>query len=449
MSSCSIDELEAPCIEIKTWVKKKRAVLPASSTPTHSLYLSNLDDMIGTRFLTPTIYFYSRKDPLPHGGLGAGKVMRRALSQVLVPYYPLAGRLRDVGGGKLEVACTAAGAFFVEATTDLALEDLGSLAMPNPSWKPFVYCFPGEEHLTILDLPLLIAQVTYFKCGGFALGLRICHCICDGMGAMQFMNAWAEMVRGATFISINPCWEREKLKPRSPPLTQFKHMEFENIEDNSNLIALISKPQLVQKGFCFNHKFQASLKEQVFVESGMRCTTFEVMAAHVWRSWVRALQITPRDQEMRLTFATNGRSVLKSPIKEGFYGNFIGVACAMSTINELTTKPLSEIVHLVQMARKSISEEYIRSTIDYLEVKKPTKLEFSGKLGITHWTRFSLYETDFGWGIPIYAGPIDLSPFPQLCLFLPHHKESGSIIVCICLPLSSISSFKFFLMKKD
>lgn len=307
------------------------------------------------------------------------------------------------------------------------------------------------ENNSILIYLLATWQVTSFSCGGFSLGLRICHCLCDGFGAMQFVNAWAEMARGSATLSVFPCWEREFLKPRSPPSIQFPHVEFDHIEDTSNLKTLMAEDQghFVQKCFCFKRQHQLALKDQVLRESGLLCTTFESLAAHVWRSWIKALRISPGEQEMRLSFSANGRPMFEPPLKEGFYGNVIGIACAMSPAKDLTRKPLSEAVGLVQMARKSITEEYIRSTIDYLELQRPSRLEFSAKLGITQWTRFSLYETDFGWGRPVYAGPIDLSPTPQLCLFLPCVEDEDSIVVCMCLPRSSVSAFTRFLIQKD
>eukprot|EP01018_Ginkgo_biloba_P029897 Gb_33885 [translate_table: standard] len=455
MASCAyayVEELEGPSMDMKVSVEKISPVVPSATTPTHSLYLSNLDDMVGSRFLTPSVYFYTKSESCKNMN-SAGKAITEALSRVLVPYYPFAGRLRDAGRGKLEVVCTGEGALFVEAHTDMALADLSlNLGIPNASWKPLIYFFPEEpEHNKILYMPLVVAQITYFSCGGFSLGLRICHCLCDGIGAMQFVNAWAEMARGAATLSVNPCWERESLKPRSPPLIQFSHVEFEKIHDKSNLIKTIESGghEFIQKCFCLKRQYQMALKDQIYREAQLRCTTFDVLAAHVWRCWIKALNVSPGEQEMRLTFAANARSKFRPPLKDGFYGNLIGIACAMGTAEDVRKKALSETVRLVQAARKSITEEYIRSTIDYLEAERPTRLEFEAKLGITQWTRFSLYETDFGWGSPVYAGPIDLSPTPQVCVFLPHLQDSDSIVVCMCLPASSVSAFKRCLLQDD
>ncbi|KAK1692830.1 hypothetical protein QYE76_009527 [Lolium multiflorum] len=57
-------------------------------------------------------------------------VIRRALGEALVHYYPLAGRLREVEGRKLVVDCTGEGVLFVEADTDVRLAELERGAGP-------------------------------------------------------------------------------------------------------------------------------------------------------------------------------------------------------------------------------------------------------------------------------------------------------------------------------
>lgn len=425
---------------------------PVPAVPGSSLYLSNLDDVIGARVFTPTVYFYRSKD-LSSNREPVIKTLCDALASVLVPYYPLCGRLREAKNGKLELFFgkeEEQGALVVEAHSDMPLAELGDVTVPNPTWLPLIYRFPNEEPYKVIDMPLVIAQVTLFGCGGFSLGLRLCHCICDGFGAMQFLGAWAATAKtGKLVTNPEPCWEREFFKPRDPPMVKYPHSEFMRIEEGSSLTMSLWKSKLVQKCYRVSHKFQAQLKSL----AQLGCTTFDAMAAHVWRSWVKALDVKPQDYVLRLTFSVNARPKLKNPpLKEGFYGNAVCLACAMSPVSDLIKPCLQDTARLVREARLNVSEEYVRSTVDHIEVDRPRRLEFGGKLTITQWTRFSLYESaDFGWGRPIYAGPIDLTPTPQVCVFLPEGgaESSGTMVVCICLPESAAQKFTELLCLKD
>ncbi|KAM7509462.1 hypothetical protein LguiA_019915 [Lonicera macranthoides] len=61
--------------------------------------------------------------------------------------------------GKLEVLFEPEkGALMVEAHSEMALADLGDLAVPNPAWLTLIYRFPNEEPYKVIDMPLLIAQ---------------------------------------------------------------------------------------------------------------------------------------------------------------------------------------------------------------------------------------------------------------------------------------------------
>ncbi|KAG9159373.1 hypothetical protein Leryth_010928 [Lithospermum erythrorhizon] len=152
-----IEELNVPLLDIEVSIHNKTTILPAGSIPVShgdTLYLSNLDDMIGTRVFTPTTLF-----PIDSAILS------------------LSGRLRETGNGKLEVFFGPdQGVLFIEASTEMELESLGDLSVPNPAYISLIFEFPNEEPYKLIDMPLLIAQVTQFSCGGFSLGLRICHC---------------------------------------------------------------------------------------------------------------------------------------------------------------------------------------------------------------------------------------------------------------------------------
>ncbi|KAL3532410.1 hypothetical protein ACH5RR_005931 [Cinchona calisaya] len=452
-----IQELHFPDLDIPITIDHITPVLPSSPIPAShgdTLYLSNLDDMIGSRVLTPTVYFF-QSNSLCQNPKSVTTVLREALARVLVPYYPFSGRIREAKNGKLEVFFgPEQGALLTEAHTEVSLANLGDLAVPNPAWKTLIYRFPDEQYFQVVNMPLLIAQVTQFSCGGFSLGLRVCHCLCDGPGAMQFINAWAATAKaGSLVVNPKPCWDREIFQPRNPPKVEHPHTEFRIMDDGSTFTKSLWEVKPIQKCFRISREFQAHLKSLAQSVGNLPCTTFDSMAAHVWRSFVEALDVKPLDYELRLTFSVNARPKLKEqPLKDGYYGNAFCVACATSTVSSLRNGCLSDTAERVSEARLSMTEDYLRSTIDFVEVYRPKSLDSRGKLSITQWTRFSLYEhADFGWGRPIYAGPIDLTPTPHFCILLPEGGADSeeAMLLCLCLPESASIRFGELLSLKE
>ncbi|KAH7849066.1 hypothetical protein Vadar_012448 [Vaccinium darrowii] len=81
-------------------------------------------------------------------------VGQEALSKVLVPYYPAAGRLTMDSDGRLVVHCTDEGAVFVEAKADCTIEDIGN---DTVAMERLVYDTPSAKHL--IEVPPLAAQL--------------------------------------------------------------------------------------------------------------------------------------------------------------------------------------------------------------------------------------------------------------------------------------------------
>ena len=99
-------------------LKESTIVRPAQDTPKGSLFNSNLDLLI-TRYHIPTVYYYK-----PNGCsnfFDPGK-LKEALSKILVPFYPIAGRLGLDENGRLEIICNAEGVLFIEAETTSVMD---------------------------------------------------------------------------------------------------------------------------------------------------------------------------------------------------------------------------------------------------------------------------------------------------------------------------------------
>jgi hypothetical protein len=130
---------------------------PASETPRETKSMSDLDSMDVMRSQASTALFYRGGEGVD--GTDPAGVIRRALGEALVHYYPLAGRLREIEGRKLVVDCTGEGVLFVEADADVKLADLeaAGLRPPFPCMDQLLFDVEGSSG--ILNSPLLLVQV--------------------------------------------------------------------------------------------------------------------------------------------------------------------------------------------------------------------------------------------------------------------------------------------------
>uniref|UniRef100_A0A7N0ZYY4 Omega-hydroxypalmitate O-feruloyl transferase n=1 Tax=Kalanchoe fedtschenkoi TaxID=63787 RepID=A0A7N0ZYY4_KALFE len=417
-------------LEVKQY--EPSLVPPAEETDKGLYYLSNLDQNIAV--IVRTIYCFRSES---EGNERAVEVIKDALSRVLVHYHPLAGRLTISPEGKLIVDCTGEGAVFVEAEADCSMDDIGDMTKPDPvKLGKLVYDIPGAEN--VLQIPPLVVQVTKFKCGGFVVGLGMNHCMFDGLGAMEFVNSWGEMARGLS-LKVPPFVDRSILKARTPPKIESAHREFEQIEDISDTKDLYNE-EMLYRAFCFGPEKLELLKKKATEDGKLaKCTTFEALSAFVWKARTESLRMKP-DQETKLLFAVDGRSRFDPPLPKGYFGNGIVLTNAMSTAGELEENPLSFSVGLVQKAVELVTDSYMRSAIDYFEITR-ARPSLAATLLITTWSRLSFHTTDFGWGEPLFSGPVAL-PEKEVSLFLSHGKERKSINVLLGLPASAMTRFE-------
>ena len=94
-------------------------------------------------------------------------MMKTSLSHTLVHFYPLAGQLHGIEGGRLELDCNAMGVQLLEAYSEAILDDLGDFA-PTDTVQDLV---PKIDYTTpIEEWPLFLVQLTRFGCGGLCIG---------------------------------------------------------------------------------------------------------------------------------------------------------------------------------------------------------------------------------------------------------------------------------------
>jgi omega-hydroxypalmitate O-feruloyl transferase len=263
------------------------------------------------------------------------------------------------------------------------------------------------------------------------------HCMFDGIGAMEFVNSWAETARGVAELTVPPVLDRAVLRPRDPPAVSFDHHEFAEVPDVSDTAVLYAGQDLLYRSFCFDPDRLERVRALALAGGDLgRCTTFEALSGLVWRARTAALGLAP-GQRTKLLFAVDGRRRFVPPLPRGYFGNGIVLTNAIATAGDA---PVSRTAALVQDAVRMVTDEYMRSAVDYFEATR-ARPSLASTLLITTWSRLAFHGADFGWGEPVMSGPVTL-PEKEVILFLAHGEERKSINVLLGLPATAMDKFQ-------
>ncbi|KAK4769884.1 hypothetical protein SAY87_030416 [Trapa incisa] len=402
-------------------------VVPEAETPGGLYFLSSLDQAIP--FPMRTIYAYKASSET------VADVLKQSLAKALVYYYPLAGALTLDPEGRFIVDCNKRGVPFVEAVADCSIHSLGDLRVPNQEiTDKLIYLDPTIK--SFIDIPLLSAQVTRFKCGGFTLGISVSHSLVDGISGMNFINSWAEINRGLDPSTV-PFHDRTLLKTRVPPVPKSPYDDYVQIADVSHMESLYENEKNISKMFIFDADKLAAIKNMALADGKLeRCSTFSALAAVIWQARSKALNMKPA-QLTKLRILVDVRSKFKDLIPMDYFGNLVTTTCCLTTAGELAERPISSTVDQIRKACDLVDEDYVRSRIDYVDMYRPP-LSSVGTLVISSWTKLAYGCSDFGWGDPVQFGCGDLAR--ELCVLQPDGEKG--IAVVMALPASCMSTFQ-------
>ncbi|XP_062115247.1 shikimate O-hydroxycinnamoyltransferase-like [Humulus lupulus] len=431
-------------------VKETSMVKPAEKTPRRRLWLSILDLMDAPNNHNPVVYFFRSNGAT---NFFDARILKQALSKALVPFYPLAGRLGLDGDGRTEIDCNEEGVLFVTAETTAVIDDFGDFS-PTPQLRSLT---PSVDYsLGISSFPLLLVQVTHLKCGGVSLGIAADHRVLDGPSAFHFFESWSRIACGLD-ITIQPFLDRTLLRPRNPPQPSFPHTEYQPRDQQDTTTTKVDTKVAT---FKITKEQLNTLKTKTTksMENGnnnnnniIKFSTYEILAAHIWKCVCQARE-QPDEQQTTLYFPVNGRFAnrLQPQLPPGFFGNVIFPATPTAKVGDLRTKPLSYALTCIHEDLKKMDNDYLRSSIDYLELQPNNVLSSirrgdhtyrNPNFGITSWVRLVSYEVDFGWGPPIFIGSGGII-LEGKSYVLPSPTDDGSLLVGISLEPHHIKAFE-------
>lgn len=174
---------------------------------------------------------------------------------------------------------------------------------------------------------------------------------------------------------------------------------------------------------------------------GYTLSKYQVVAGHVWRSSCKARGLA-NDQLVKLYIPIDARSRLWDPTPpKGYYGNLVFFTACIAKAGDIMFKPLWYAASKIHEALEKMKNvEYLKSSVDYLELQPHPVTLFTGADSVTcpnlliinSWGRFPFHEADFGWGSPEYFGNGGVKS-EGLAFLIPSPKEDNSFSLSINL----------------
>ncbi|XP_042491786.1 BAHD acyltransferase DCR-like [Macadamia integrifolia] len=359
-------------------------------------------------FDLPYLTFYYNQKLLLFKGQGGieenweemmGK-MKESLQEILVDFYPLAGRLGKDEEGVVRVVCDAdnVGVEVVEAVAaGVGVAELGE--DESPTLLQEIVPYTGVLNLEGFCHPLLAVQFTKLR-DGLAIGCAFNHAILDGHSTWHFMNTWAEICRGATSISVPPFHDRTKarntrvkldLPSPGKPLCSERDVS--------------APPQMREKIFRFSGSAIDKIKLNVnsSLSNGSKpFSTFQSLGVHIWRAITRARHLNPEDYTVFTIFA-DCRKRIDPPMSESYFGNLIQAVFTVTAAGALLAQSPGFGASLVQKAIETHDSKAIDGRNKEWEAA-PVLFQWKDAgqncVAVGSSPRFQVYDIDFGWGKP-------------------------------------------------
>jgi shikimate O-hydroxycinnamoyltransferase len=387
-------------------------IKPSSSTPDHLLRhtLSFIDQITPSIFM-PLVLFYHRDARANITTEERQDWIKKSLSEALTRFYPLAGRVKD----NFHVDCNDEGVHYVEAKANCSLSEF--LEDPNPAENNKFLPFSLED---FNELALAI-QFTSFDCGGIAIGFLFAHKVADASSFFLFLNSFAAIARGSGDIAT-PRFEAAEIFPPETFLSRSPSTEGMGMKN------------IVIKRFVFDASAVAAIRAKYSSNDPNieypRPTRVEALSAFIYSRFLAATQPDADPNKICTVFhIANLRPRMEPPLSENYFGNMsVSTASVLSRDAEDGFRsiviPVRDSIRKADMNYvKSFRESgghssFIRENAERLRKGEVISLAF------TSLCRFPVFEADFGWGKPVWAGSGRLI-FPNLVTFFDRKSGSG------------------------
>jgi hypothetical protein len=253
--------------------------------------------------------------------------------------------------------------------------------------------------------------------------------MCDATGIVQFINAVAELAGGLPAPSVTPAWSRELLEVPSLSLSSSPHRKF---DVKQSAVAAQAPPpvggDMVARSFTFGPSEVAAIKKHLPPLLRDTVTTFEALAAFLWRARTAALEVPPGEDAL-LAIIANIRATADLRLPSGYYGNAAVASIALADAAALRRGSLEDAVALVRQAKVVVTADYVRSVVDELVLGGRPSVVRPNMYVLSDLRRVGFHRLDFGWGKPVFGGPV--YPFFGGSFFTAFTNRNGEDAVVV------------------
>ncbi|KAL8460736.1 hypothetical protein ACS0TY_032301 [Phlomoides rotata] len=408
--------------DLKITIQESGLVFPSQKTQKRTFFLSNIDFFLN--FTVGAVHFFHSNPHFPPENVSP--CLKTALQKVLVAYDFMAGRLAPNHRlSRYEIDCNSAGAGFVVASSHYSIQDMGDLASPNLGFRQLV---PQSLNNDAADQPLCVFQVTSFECGGFAIGMSYNHMLLDGISAKVFIeNLASQAFEEDKPLAVIPLHNRGLLAARTPPLVTFPPPEFMKLHDPFATVTVKEQLDVIVLKLSSREIDFLKAMAKATTDDPTSITTFNVVAALIWKCRALALHDIEQDKERAVTLlcVVDIRSRLKPALPREYCGNALITSYSPARCGDIGKAAFSEVVEMVSQGQERMSDEYVRSAIDWLEMNKGIP---RGDIILSSWWKLGFDEVVFPWGKPTYYGPV-MNPMERLCWMFSVDDDRVGVLI--------------------
>ena len=402
---------------------KSEIFLVQANNHTQQVITCALIDQLLRKLAVSVVFFYRKS--IHHD------VLIDSLKEVLVDFPIFAGTLKNINSN-LYIDCNNKGILFSVAKEDCTLDQVLN-KLPIIKKKRLVDTIIPTKAISNQS-PIMTIKLTYFTCGGMALGVCWHHSIGDMNTFMCFMKAWSNTVNKEGYVLPLIVRERDEylqsnLEKNDNAIPGVRYL---NTRESLGLAfyMLLSARDKLSLQLYFSENELKNMKQEFSEKTDQKLSTNDVLCAYLFSI---ISELDTYKKKRYLSIAVNYRSRTKLP--QNILGNFV------SGINILTNQSVDPF-QLAKDLRATVDNFQCLhinffATREYIEqnggIKKIDRFvntpidPLKRTLLVSSWVNFGVYDVIFGESEPFYFTPFGDSPFPWLSTIAEGLSNDGLI----------------------